>query len=128
MGEKVREGRMGKWETAAGELVRFMSIELFFLLFGAGMIFTRYFPGDYGKEIPLNRVDFFPVTVLGAVLAGAGIMAAGNRLLGEPQRAERRLSLLLKLVMGWILVFGLVWIFLSKCDPVSDQMMVITSA
>ncbi len=129
MSEKDKKGRMEKLEAGTGELVRWISVGVFFLLFGAGMIFTRYFPAGYGKEIPLNRMAYFPLTLLGAAAIGAGIIWAGNRLLGdEDGRAEGRLSLLLWLVMGWILVFGLVWISISKCEPVSDQMMVMTSA
>ena len=44
------------------------------------------------------------------------------------EHAERNIKRLCILVVGWCIVFGTIWVILSKSDPVADQKMVMTKA
>ena len=60
-------------ENMAVRWIRGIGIVFFSLLCVASLLFTRYFPADYAQEIPYNRIVFFPLTLLGAMLLAAGV-------------------------------------------------------
>lgn len=125
----MKKGRLSACaEDISIKWIRRIGIVLFTLLCAASLFFTRYFPEDYGQEIPYNRIALFPLTLLGAVLLAAGVWWLGERVTRDPGRAERNLKLLLYGDLTWILAGGAWWVTVSGCTPVSDQMMVLTSA
>lgn len=115
-------------ENMAVRWIQGIGVAFFSLLCVASLLFTRYFPADYAQEIPYNRIVFFPLTLLGAGLLAAGVWWLGERVTRDPGKAERNLRLLLYGVLAWILIGGAWWVRISGCTPVSDQMMVLTSA
>lgn len=103
----------------------FCTIIFFFLTLSA-WLFTRYFPKDYQGEVPHNRFDL--LSLIGAVLIGIVILILGNWIMREREKEEYHLRLLLGVVMGWSLLFGIVWVLLARSVPVADQMKVASSA
>lgn len=117
-----------KLENWAGGFLVWASLILFVFLTVTSLIFTRYFPKDYSEEIPLNRVAVFPLTLLGAAALLTVIVWLGNRVVCSPEKGERRLRILLGLVLGWIFLTGTVWVFAAHSCPISDQAMITSSA
>ena len=113
-------------EQASGTMIHWFCIIIFFLLTLSALLFTRYFPKDYQEEIPYNCLDL--LSLAGAVMIGASLLLFGRRLMREEGRKERNLRILFGVVLSWIVLFGIVWGLISKSIPVSDQLMVLSSA
>lgn len=126
-GVKIKD-KIFKLEGLAVCVVHWIGIFMFFLLSLASLIYTRYFPADYDGEIPLNRVAIFPLTLLGMAVIALGIVYAGNWILKDAQKEEQRLATLLWAVLLWVAAVGTMWVVISRCDPISDQLMVVSSA
>ena len=119
---------MRRLEAISVRFLKAAGIALFVLLTVTSLIFTRYFQKDYQSEIPYSQVDFFVLTLAGAVLLAALSMWLSSFLLRREETAERNLKLLLAVVLCWMLASGFLWIVLAKSTPVSDQNMIYTSA
>ena len=113
-------------EYFSGYVVHWLCIIVFVLLTMSAFVFTRYFSKDYQGEIPHNRFDFLSLQI--ALLLGMLLLISVKRILKEEARRERNLRLLLIIVLGWSLIFGTVWVLLARSEPVSEQIMVVTSA
>lgn len=123
-----KEFQIQRLEGMAAGMVHVLGIIIFALLCVTSLIFTRFFPAGYDPEIPYNQIDFFLVTLLGAVILAVLALWLGCFLTRREEKAERNLRLLLSVVLFWILAAGILWIWWSKSTPVSDQYMTYTSA
>ena len=115
-------------EEFAGKFVGVLSGLMFLLLTGVSLFTTRCFPSDYANEIPYEQMDFFPITLVFALLLGAVVLFLGKQIVKLPEKGERNLKIFLVLVMLWVFILGYLWIRLSLSSPISEQGMVFSSA
>ena len=113
-------------EQLSRRVVHWLCLAVFILLTLSALLFTRYFSKIYQGEIPHNRWDF--LSLPGALLIGLLLLVLVKQILKKEEYRERNLRILLGVVLIWSLVFGIVWVLLARSVPVSDQMMVVSSA
>ncbi len=117
-----------KLQKAADRVIAVLGLALFGVLTGFSLFFTSYFALTY-EEIPYQMTDLLPL-----VLALSGIavwilhLITGWMLNGEERRQERRIRILLGLVLVCALAFGVWWVRAAKCIPLGDQASVCTAA
>ena len=125
MKNKVQIHRL---EGLAAGILHVLGILLFVLLSVTSLVFTRFFQADYAQEKPFNQIDFFPLTLFGAVILAVLALWIGSWLIRNEEKAERNLRILLAAVLVWTLAAGLLWVGIARSVPVSDQNMIYTSA
>ena len=94
-----KEFQIQRLEGMAAGMVHVLGIIIFALLCVTSLIFTRFFPAGYDPEIPYNQIDFFLVTLLGAVILAVLALWLGCFLTRKEEKAERNLRLLLSVVL-----------------------------
>ena len=125
MKNKVQIHRL---EGLAAGILHVLGILLFVLLSVTSLVFTRFFQADHAQEKPFNQIDFFPLTLFGAVILAVLALWIGSWLIRNEEKAERNLRILLAAVLVWTLAAGLLWVGIARSVPVSDQNMIYTSA
>lgn len=119
---------MKKLETIAKKFLLAAGLLLFTLLIAASFITTRYFAEDFSAEIPCSRSDLFFAAAIGAVLLGGLIAWLSGKPADGSTQERRKMRRLEAVVLLWCFFAGFLWIVLAKSTPVSDQLMVSTSA
>ena len=112
---------------AADRTVSVTGLLLFGALTGFSLFSTVYFATTY-EEIPYQKSDIVPLVLLLCSLAVWLLDRVSQWILKKEEEAEKRIRLLLCLVILFVLGFGIYWVFASKCIPLGDQASVCTAA
>ena len=112
---------------AADRTVSVTGLLLFGALTGFSLFSTVYFATTY-EEIPYQKSDIVPLVLLLCSLAVWILYRVSQWILKKEEEAEKRIRLLLCLVLLFVLGFGIYWVFASKCIPLGDQASVCTAA
>lgn len=89
-----------------------------FILTITSLIFTRYFPVDYKKEIPYVKISDFPWTLLGGVIAGLFILKISTYISEDDVKGKRQVRYILLCVLVWCMFFGMFWVYMAVCTPI----------
>ncbi len=119
---------MKKLETIAEKFLLAAGLLLFALLTAASFVFTRYFAEDFSTELPYSRSDLFFWAAAGAVLLGGLIVWLSGKIADGSSGERKKIWRLETAVLLWCFFAGVLWVILAKSTPVSDQLMVSTSA
>lgn len=116
-----------KFLKFADRVVNILGLVLFGALTGASLFYTVYFKTDY-EEIPYQKGDAFLV-VLFVCAVLVYLMHRGSRwVLENEQKAEKRMQILLGVVLVYVLCFGVFWTLGAHSIPVADQSYVCNAA
>ncbi len=108
-------------------MVSILGLALFGALLGFSLFSTVYFTTEY-QEIPYAKGDIF-LAVLAVCALGLFCMDWICRwVLKEEERQEKRIRILLGLVLFYTLCFCVLWVKGACCIPVGDQASVCTAA
>lgn len=119
---------MKKLETIAEKFLLAAGLLLFALLTASSFVFTRYFAEDFSTELPYSRSDLFFWAAAGAVLLGGLIVWLSGKIADGSSGERKKIWRLETAVLLWCFFAGVLWVVLAKSTPVSDQLMVSTSA
>lgn len=112
---------------AADRTVSVLGLLLFGALTGFSLFTTVYFKTTY-EEIPYQMGDILPLVLVICALAVWAMYGISGWILKKEEGQERRIQILLGLVLAYVLVFTVWWVLAAKCIPVGDQASVCTAA
>ncbi|NBK92220.1 hypothetical protein D5278_09600 [bacterium 1XD21-13] len=110
----------------ADRTISILSLLLFGALTGFSLFFTVYFSTSY-EEIPYETGDIVPM-VLAVCALGLFCMEWISRWILKGDDQEKRIRILLGLVLLYTLCFCGLWVKGAGCIPVGDQASVCTAA
>lgn len=116
-----------KLQKLADRMISILSLVLFGTLTGFSLFFTVYYLTSY-EEVPYEKGDIFPLVL---VMCAFGIFCMewmSGRILKDKNRQEKRIRILLGLVLLYTLCFCTLWVKGSGCIPVADQASVCRAA
>lgn len=120
-------GQRMKLLKLADRMISILGLLLFGILTGISLFTTVYFTTQY-EEIPYQKGDLFPVVVLVCAALTFLMYCASQWILGKEEMQEKRIRILLGLVLLYTLVFCVLWVTGACCIPVGDQASVCTAA
>ena len=110
----------------ADRTISILGLLLFGALTGFSLFFTVYFSTSY-EEIPYEMGDIVPM-VLAVCAFGLFCMEWITRWILKEDSKEKRIRILLGLVLLYTLCFCVLWVKGAGCIPVGDQASVCTAA
>lgn len=112
---------------AADRTLSVLGLLLFGVLTGFSLFTTVYFKTTY-EEIPCQTGDILPLVLVLCGLAVWLMYRISGWILKNEEGREKRIRILLGLVLVYVLAFTVWWVFAAKCIPVGDQASVCTAA